>query len=383
MDIPQRPQMSSTYASADSQARLELTSPTVVRDWRAETNKQIRLNYEDQDDKWQELLLYEPRQLVLPISTIAKAPTSGNERQRLSSKDTATPGTSRRPTAVMNMSPVSTDSPTGVEDMESVDSGSTKSNDGRGRHSDGRGVFVGVAKGNGAEDGGRSKSPDVSIAESTGTFLSKISDRYMKVVKETQPLGGPKYYIATNTKKGRAKVVHEAMPATGREGFKLAMEERGYEIIEYDMLPGEANKPSSINSPSNSTLMMDGSVFLRTNPLTSMFKSRQELPEKQFSKRTQRSIKKTKESSCLSMPHTGCNSFRSWFNDEFNKFLDVADKIDHAITGCTTANSDISDYDGDYSPTDEEESVEDVEPPSRYKWRSSRHRRGRSRSRRR
>lgn len=53
----------------------------------------------------------------------------------------------------------------------------------------------------------------------------------MNKVKETQPLGGPKFYSMTNTKKGKAKVVHEAMPATGREGFKLAMEEKGYDII--------------------------------------------------------------------------------------------------------------------------------------------------------
>ena len=75
------------------------------------------------------------------------------------------------------------------------------------------------------------KSPDVSIAESTGTFQSKISVRNMNKVKETQPLGGPKFYSMTNTQKGKAKVVHEAMPATGREGFKLAMEEKGYNII--------------------------------------------------------------------------------------------------------------------------------------------------------
>ena len=429
-------------------------SPTVVRDRRAETNKQIRLNRDDQENKWQQHMLHQqlqnrnfPRHDVLPISNIANA---CNERQRLSSKDAATPNTSPRPTAVKIKSSVSTDSPTGVEDMESVDSGSNNSHDVRGRDSDGRGVFAGEAKGNGAADvcdgdvtwglqrsgetaytcnnsgknmmdaqdrigsssnsekaaeqrlgsgpyrsprrpslvGRRSKSPDVSIVESTGTFLSKISDRNMKNVEETQPLGGPKYYIVTNTKKGKAKVAHEAMPATGREGFKLAMEEKGYEIIEYDMLPGGAKEPPPVNSPSNSTLMMEGSVFLQTNPLTGMFKSMQELPEKQFSKRMQRSTEKTKWGSCLhsnvpiSMPQTGYISFQSWFNNKFNKFLNVADKIDRAITGCTMANNDISDDDGDYSLTDEEEGDEDVTPHDRYRRRSSRHRRGRSRTRR-
>jgi hypothetical protein len=414
------------YADADSQARLELPSPTVVRDWRAETNRQIRLNYEDHVNKWQERMLHQhmqnrnfPRQDVLPISNIAKA--CGN---------------------------VSTDSPTGVEDMESVDSVSSNCNDGRGRDSDGRRLFAGVAKGNGADDvcdgdvtwgsqhtwetayacnnsgknavdaqekiksekaaeqrlgagpyrsshrptlvGRRSKSPDVSIAESTGTFLSKISDRNMTNVKETQPLGGPKYYVMTNTKKGKAKVVHEAMPATGREGFKLAMEEKGYEIIEYDMLPGGAKKPLSVNTPSNSTLKMEGVEFLQTNLLTGMFKSRQELPEKRFSMRMQRSTEKIKESSCqhFNVPitmsvQTGRNSSQSWFNNEFNKFLDVADKIDRAITGCTTADDDIANDDGEYSPTSEEEGDEDVTPHDRYRGRSSRHRRGRSRTRRR
>ena len=413
------------HADADSQARLELPSPTVVREWRAETKRQIILNYEDRVNKWQERMLHQhmpnqnfPRQDVLPISNIAKV--CGN---------------------------VSTVAPTGVEDMESVDSVSSNSNDGRGRDSNDRGLFAGVAKVNGANDvcdgdvtwgslhtcetayacnnsgknvvdaqekfksekaaeqrlgagpyrssnrptlvGRRSKSPDVSIAESTGTFQSKISVRNMNKVKETQPLGGPKYYIMTNTKKGKAKVVHEAMPATGREGFKLAMEEKGYEIIEYDMLPEGAKEPLSVHTPSNSTSKMEGVEFLQTNLLTGMFKSRQALQEKQFSMRMQRSTGNTKESSCLhfdvpiSIPvQTGRNSLQSWFNEEFNKFLDVADKIDHAITGCTTADDDIADNDGDYSPTSEEEGDEDVTPHGRYRGRSSRHRRGRSRTRR-
>ena len=87
--------------------------------------------------------------------------------------------------------------------------------------------------------------------------------------------------------------------------------------------------------------------------------------------------------------HAGTNrtqfvtSLQSWFNSEFNKFLDVADKIDRAITGCTTADDDIADDDGDYSPAIEEEGDEDVTSHDRYRGRSSRHRHGRSRTRRR
>ena len=71
--------------------------------------------------------------------------------------------------------------------------------------------------------------------------------------------------------------------------------------------------------------------------------------------------------------HAGTNrtqfvtSLQSWFNSEFNKFLDVADKIDRAITGCTTADDDIADDAGDYSPAIEEEGDEDVTSHDRYR----------------
>jgi hypothetical protein len=85
------------------------------------------------------------------------------------------------------------------------------------------------------------------------------------------------------------------------------------------MLPGGAKEPVLVNTPSNSTLKMEGVEFLQTNLLTSMFKSRQVLQEKQFSMRMQRSTKKTKESSCLhfnvpiTMPvQTGRNSLHHY-----------------------------------------------------------------------
>ena len=53
--------------------------------------------------------------------------------------------------------------------------------------------------------------------------------------------------------------------------------------------------------------------------------------------------------------------FHSWLDSEFNKVLDVADKIDGAITGCTTGNIGALDDDGTtHSTSDEESSYEDI-----------------------
>ena len=105
---------------------------------------------------------------------------------------------------------------------------------------------------------------NVSLADniSVGTSLTSLSrlsaPGSMEGVKEIQPLGGPKYYVMVNTKKGQAKIVHEGMPAAGREGFKMAMEEKGFEIIEYDLLPGkhQHNKKSNGNQLSSSPRSM-------------------------------------------------------------------------------------------------------------------------------
>lgn len=76
-----------------------------------------------------------------------------------------------------------------------------------------------------------------SLADTLATSLSKLSASDMPCVKESQPLGGPKYYVATITKNGQAKVINEAMPAMGNEdNFKAVAEERGYEIIEYHLV---------------------------------------------------------------------------------------------------------------------------------------------------
>ena len=94
----------------------------------------------------------------------------------------------------------------------------------------------------------RIQSKDLSLAAddtsaSTTTSLTSLSrlsaPGSIEGVKEIQPLGGPKYYVMVNTKKGQAKIAHEGMPAAGREGFIMDMEEKGFEIMEYDLLvPG-------------------------------------------------------------------------------------------------------------------------------------------------
>ena len=88
------------------------------------------------------------------------------------------------------------------------------------------------------------RSRSTISVESTGKSLAKVPGSKMTKVEETQPLS-----IMTNTKKGQAKIIHEVMPATGREGFKLVMEEKGYEIIECDLLPGREEGPLDVNTP--------------------------------------------------------------------------------------------------------------------------------------
>ncbi len=63
----------------------------------------------------------------------------------------------------------------------------------------------------------------------------------MRGVRETMPLGGPKYYVVSITKMGEARIVHEAMPAVmDAQSSPLrggaVCEERGFEIIEFDYL---------------------------------------------------------------------------------------------------------------------------------------------------
>jgi hypothetical protein len=52
-------------------------------------------------------------------------------------------------------------------------------------------------------------------------------------IRETQPLGGPKYYVVSNTNMGKARIVHQAMP-TMMDALNVAVvEESGFEVIEY------------------------------------------------------------------------------------------------------------------------------------------------------
>jgi hypothetical protein len=59
-------------------------------------------------------------------------------------------------------------------------------------------------------------------------FCLAISN--MKGVRETQPLGGPKYYVISITNIGMARILHKAMlPMTGKGAVQLSsvVEERG------------------------------------------------------------------------------------------------------------------------------------------------------------
>lgn len=117
----------------------------------------------------------------------------------------------------------------------------------------------------------RIQSKDLSLADTSVstslTSLSRLSaPGSMEGVKESQPLGGPKYYVMVNTKKGQAKIVHEGMPAAGREGFKMAMEEKGFEIIEYDLLPGRHRHHDKKNDGDHSSSRyMSAPTKARTN----------------------------------------------------------------------------------------------------------------------
>ena len=87
-----------------------------------------------------------------------------------------------------------------------------------------------------ADDDDTSASTTTTSSTSLSRLSCAPSSTMMEKVKENQPLGGPKYYVVVNTKKGRARIVHEGMPAAGREGFIMDMEEKGFEIMEYDLL---------------------------------------------------------------------------------------------------------------------------------------------------
>ena len=476
----------STDADADSETirQFDPCTPTGGRDRRVEKTKELLLKFEEQKKKWQGHRPFQqlqnrnmPRQDVAPGLNNAKSPT---ERRRLSSKDSTTRRISMTPAAVTRKNLESNESPTGVEDTEQVNCDNNHNSDRGavicskqekklmeyecGNKDNDRGavicnesdqklmeynnlrseyqkqkasldgfpdvldnvlskstdsaestgtslseisfskmkgvqetqplggakyyIMVNTKRGQakivheampamgrdgfkmameekgyeiieykmpGGENGpsaatapsGSALAREASIAESTGSFLSKLSDAKMKKVKETQPLGGPKYYIMTNTKKGQAKIVHEAMPAMGREGFHMAMEEKGYEVMEYDFLSPRGEKiPPDFFSPRGE----NGSVPLPTSPPADM-----DHQTKSSSKPIQHVTKKTKASQ---MRHL---SLQSWLDSEFNKVLDVADRIDGAITGCTTGNIDALDSIGTtHSTSDEESSYEDI-----------------------
>ena len=65
--------------------------------------------------------------------------------------------------------------------------------------------------------------------------MSNISKSELPT-KDSTAIGGPKYYIVSNTKAGETKIYHEDMP---REGEEINVpDERGYEVVEYALVRG-------------------------------------------------------------------------------------------------------------------------------------------------
>ncbi len=93
------------------------------------------------------------------------------------------------------------------------------------------------------------RSQSTVLVKSTGTPLSKVSGSKMTKVKATEPLSDPKSFIMTNTKKGQAKMFRKEMPATGRIESKLAMEEKSYKTVEYNLLHGRQKGSQDVNTP--------------------------------------------------------------------------------------------------------------------------------------
>ena len=193
---------------------------------------------------------------------------------------------------------------------------------------------------------------DGVVQEGSFGESSVYCDTKMNGIRETQPLGGAKYYIMANTKKGQAKIVHEAMPTKGREGFAFAMQEQGYEVYEYDLLSREENEPTNgENEPTNGD----------NEPTNG---------ENEPSRRGEYEPIKY-------------DSFQSRFksdlvfdvveqiDDAFNKVLDVAERIDDALTGngCNVRSDHSFDHDDNH--TVEERNKRRKSRPSRVISRSS------------
>ena len=102
-----------------------------------------------------------------------------------------------------------------------------------------------------------SEDTEESSIGSAGTSLSQIPNSAIPA-KESQSIGGPKYYIATHTKRGQARVVHKAMPSIheetssqggigsfivgGNDASSSVAEEMGYEIMEYELVREAAER---------------------------------------------------------------------------------------------------------------------------------------------
>jgi hypothetical protein len=151
--------------------------------------------------------------------------------------------------------------------------------------------------------------------EQDDSFGSHYCNTKINEIRETQPLGGAKYYILADTKKGQAKIVHEAMPRKGREGFTLAMQEQGYEVYEHD-LPCPRDKNES-NDEENQPTNVEDEPTNRENELTD--------GDNETTNETTNVV--------YGSPRRGYDSFLERIDDALNKVLDVAERIDDALTG--------------------------------------------------
>lgn len=124
----------------------------------------------------------------------------------------------------------------------------------------------------------------MSSASSTGTNLSDKSAqrRIIEAMKESQAISGPKYYVATLNGKGQAKVLHEAMPeegivpencdavaATDPDQIRAVAEERGFEVLEYRLLPrigGEDREKKKATTVEASVMAKSPEVKSKSKP---------------------------------------------------------------------------------------------------------------------
>lgn len=84
--------------------------------------------------------------------------------------------------------------------------------------------------------------------------ISGADDQQLTVVKESEPIRGPKYYIMVDAQRGATKIIHSAYPAMdGWEGTEL--EERGFEMIIGSTTTITKNGSETLETPDLTTLL--------------------------------------------------------------------------------------------------------------------------------